>query len=102
MAQAVFWINKESVFNFDGKDYRYGDKLPASVDAAPFIKKGKASYTAPSAPAAALDEVEVLRGQIAQLTAELAAANQTIEQLTASALTPGVAPTGAGPKEGKK
>lgn len=108
----MFWIG-EGVFTIDGKDYKFGDKLPnLPAETLKSLKaKGLASDTAPQTGAPVVaensDEVLELRAKVAGLTTELATAKAEVEALSkqltdpaapALALVPGNEQKGAGPK----
>jgi len=77
-----YWLCKDKVLFHEGKDYKYGDKLPDSlpeVSLQKMIANGKASVDVPSIEKAASmdaevdgvrDEVVRLRTKIVELTKE--------------------------------
>jgi len=61
----IFWADKKFMFNFDGKDYGFGDVLPDGISEETLRslkKKGRISEEAPAAPFVAPSVSEELKG----------------------------------------
>lgn len=87
VAVAVYYIGA-GVFHFEEKDYGYGEKLPANVPAETLEKvkaHGKASETPPHSEKATGNELGTLRGQLQELSAQLATVTSERDEVTAAA-----------------
>lgn len=82
----VYYTGQNGVYNYGGKDYKYGDLLPSDIPqdtVEAFVAKGKMSYTQPSVAVAApaVGEVELLRARVTTLTEHYAASQQQVSEL---------------------
>lgn len=93
----AFWIDRNFCFTFKGKDYGFGDELPAGVPEATlksFTKKRRTSQKPPVIKAArrlepgdrgraeVQDKLDAAEETIGELTQKLSASEKTVAELT--------------------